>query len=167
MSECCKSGFRWNGTPTGTETTIASNKTYVSGTNKDVAIILIHDIFGWTLTNSRLLADHFATEANTTCFLPDFFNGEIVEPETMEDPEKRAKFDIESFVGRNGKPQRFPEMVAVAKAIREKGFKKIGAIGYCYGGWAVFQLGSKGAFYLNSFPLTSGTFHTFPSLLSY
>ena len=35
------------------------------------AILLVHDIFGWTFTNARLLADHFAKEADATVYLPD------------------------------------------------------------------------------------------------
>lgn len=62
------------------------------------------------------------------------------------DPEKSKSFDLKAFLHvRNPKEKRFPEMVACAKALKqEHGFKKVGAIGYCYGGWAVFQLGGKG-----------------------
>lgn len=35
------------------------------------AILIIHDIFGWTLPNIQLLADHYACEANATVYLPD------------------------------------------------------------------------------------------------
>jgi len=48
-----------------------------------------------------------------------------------------------AFMSRNGKDKRFPEMEALAKELKGK-FKKVGAIGYCYGGWAVLQLGAKG-----------------------
>ena len=48
MGECCKSGFLWNGTPTGKEITLGKNKAYVAGTNKDVAVLIVHDIFGNT-----------------------------------------------------------------------------------------------------------------------
>jgi hypothetical protein len=69
--ENCKSGFSWNGTPTGTETTIGKNKTYKTGTSKSAAILLVHDIFGWTFTNVRLLADHFAKEVDATVYMVD------------------------------------------------------------------------------------------------
>lgn len=36
-----------------------------------VAILIVHDIFGWTLPNARLLADHYAKEADATVYLPD------------------------------------------------------------------------------------------------
>lgn len=145
MSNCCKEGFKWQGTPTGTETTLAGNKTYVAGTkNTGVAILMVHDIFGWTLNNARLLADHYAQEAEATVYLPDFFGGEVVSEDTMTDPKKREAFGVMDFIGRNSKEIRFPEMKACAEALR-KDYKKIGAIGFCYGGWAVFQLGAKGA----------------------
>lgn len=73
MSDCCKSGFRWEGKPTGTETKLADRDAYVVGTNKDAAVLIIHDIFGWTLNNTRLLADHYASEAGVTVYVPDLY----------------------------------------------------------------------------------------------
>lgn len=50
-----------------------------------------------------------------------------------------------AFIGRHSKDIRFPEIETCAKSLKqEHGFKKLGAIGFCYGGWAVFQLGAKG-----------------------
>ncbi|KAJ9639107.1 hypothetical protein H2204_004015 [Knufia peltigerae] len=145
MGDCCKTGFRWTGNPEGKETKIAGLDTYVSGSNKDAAILIVHDIFGWTLTNLRVLADHYAKEADATVYLVDFFGGEIVPPENLEDPEKAKHFDVGAFLGRHDKDKRGPEIFAAAKALKnELGYKKVGAIGFCYGGWAVFQLGAKG-----------------------
>ena len=76
------------------------------------------------------------------------FGGEVVTPETMDDPNKREAFDLMAFIGRNSKEKRFPEISEFAKALKkEHGFKKVGAIGFCYGGWAVFQLGVKGVLF--------------------
>ncbi|KGQ02047.1 hypothetical protein PAAG_11225 [Paracoccidioides lutzii Pb01] len=44
----------------------------------------------------------------------------------------------------NSREIREPEIFACAKALRQKSYKKVGAIGFCYGGWAVFRLGAKG-----------------------
>lgn len=72
MSDCCIQGFEWQGTPTGRETTLAGNKAYLTGSdNSDVAIMVIHDLFGWTFPNLRLLADHYAREVNAAVYLPD------------------------------------------------------------------------------------------------
>jgi hypothetical protein len=71
MTSCCATGFRWEGTPKGSESKLANVKTYVTGTNKEAAVLIVHDIFGWTLNNTRCLADHYAEEANVTVYLPD------------------------------------------------------------------------------------------------
>lgn len=71
LSDCCVKGFNWGGTPVGQEAKLGETTTYVSGANKDVAIMLIHDAFGYTFTNARLLADHYAKEVDATVYLPD------------------------------------------------------------------------------------------------
>lgn len=76
VDKCCLTGFTWTGTPVGTIGTLADNKAYITGTIKHVAILVIHDIFGWEFPNTRLLADHFAREVGATVFVPDFFGGE-------------------------------------------------------------------------------------------
>jgi dienelactone hydrolase len=60
----------------------------------------------------------------------------------MDDPEKRKNFDIMAFIGRNGKDKRFPEISSNAKELKSK-YSKVGAIGFCYGAWAVLRLGAK------------------------
>jgi hypothetical protein len=71
MSDCCLKGFRWNGKPQGQETKLAEIDCYVTGTNSNTAIMLIHDVFGWTFLNTRILADHLAEEVNATVYVPD------------------------------------------------------------------------------------------------
>jgi dienelactone hydrolase len=48
---------------------------------------------------------------------------------------------VPAFITRNTKDIRRPEIHAVAKALRDK-YKGLGAVGYCFGGWAVFSLAS-------------------------
>jgi hypothetical protein len=69
--QCCLQGFEWEGTPTGKESTLAINKAYVTGSNPDVAIMVIADLFGWTFINERLLSDHYANEVDATVYMPD------------------------------------------------------------------------------------------------
>lgn len=71
IAECCRKGFEWSGIPTGREGTLAQNQAYITGTNKNAAVMVIHDIYGWTFPNIRLLADHFAEECNATVYVPD------------------------------------------------------------------------------------------------
>lgn len=74
------------------------------------------------------------------------FGGEALPVEALEagptGPDW-ASLDIPGFVGRNSKAIRTDEMFEFVKTLRSQ-YKRIGVIGFCYGGWAVFQLGAKG-----------------------
>lgn len=63
----------------------------------------------------------------------------MVDENVLDTPEKRAAFDIPAFIGRNNKDLRYPEIKAAAQALKSE-YPKVGAIGYCYGGWAIFRL---------------------------
>jgi dienelactone hydrolase len=80
MSICCVEGSEWSGTPSGRVEKLGNHDTYVVGSNKEVAILVIHDVFGWTFTNTRLLADHYALEVNATVYLPDLY---VIVPHTF------------------------------------------------------------------------------------
>ncbi|KAI3316884.1 dienelactone hydrolase [Xylariaceae sp. AK1471] len=143
FSSCCLKTFTWGGTPTGTEVKLANNNSYVTGTNKDAAVLFIHDLFGWKYNNVRLLADHYAREADVTVYVPDFFGGWVVDWEAAEQG-RFGEIDMAGVARDNAREIRAPEMEACAKALKsELGFKRLGAIGFCYGGWAVCHLGSK------------------------
>jgi dienelactone hydrolase len=51
--------------------TLSDNTAYVTGSNSEVAVLVIHDLFGWTFPNIRLLADAYAEEADATVYVPD------------------------------------------------------------------------------------------------
>ncbi|KAI4709705.1 hypothetical protein J4E89_005721 [Alternaria sp. Ai002NY15] len=139
---CCLKSFDWNGTPSGHEATIANNPTYVTGSNPNAAVLIAHDALGWRFGNTRLLADHFAKEANITVYIPDFFGGEVLDVGLLK-AGKFDKLDVEGFKKRNSREIREPEIFACAKELRANGFKKIGAVGYCWGGWAILRLATE------------------------
>lgn len=62
FSPCCLKSFAWDGKPTGEETTLSGNQTYIVGDNSRAAVLFVHDALGWKFGNARLLADHFARE---------------------------------------------------------------------------------------------------------
>ena len=138
---CCLTGFKWNGTPTGRVGKLASNDTYIAGNNNDAAILLIHDLLGWTFPNTRLIADHFATEIDATVYVPDFFDGEVVDFEAVC-AERFDEIDLPGMLARHGREAREGEILECTRALKEK-YKKVGAIGYCYGGWATFVIAAK------------------------
>ncbi|KAI1354452.1 dienelactone hydrolase [Xylaria sp. FL0043] len=140
---CCLKTFTWGGTPKGVETKLSNHHCYVTGQNTETAILLVHDLFGWKYPSVHLIADHFAREVNATVYVPDFFGGWVVDWQAVKD-ERWNEVDLDGVVRDQSREIRGPEMVACARAIKaELGFKRLGAIGYCYGGWAVCHLASK------------------------
>lgn len=71
MQDCCFRGFQWDGVPQGNEGKLADSEAYITGDNKQRAVLILHDALGWQLKNTRLLADHYAKEANATVYLPN------------------------------------------------------------------------------------------------
>ncbi|KAJ5658175.1 dienelactone hydrolase family protein [Penicillium longicatenatum] len=143
VQKCCIQGFAWSGTPSGQTSKLANNDVYITGNNPQTAILFITDLFGWTFPNIRLLADHFAREVDATVYVPDFFNGEVLDFDLIA-AEKFAELNLGAFIARNSREIREPEIFECARALKQDlGFKKVGAVGYCYGGWASFRLGAK------------------------
>ncbi|KAI9162808.1 dienelactone hydrolase [Paramyrothecium foliicola] len=141
VSSCCLKGFEWDGTPAGQVGKLANNDAYITGENPDAAVLFIHDLFGWTFKNIRLLADHYAREANVTVYVPDFFGGVILPVEPLLEGHLH-KIDLREFMVENSRDAREPEIFECAKALRRTS-KKVAAVGFCYGGWASFRLGAR------------------------
>ncbi|KAF2849029.1 dienelactone hydrolase family protein-like protein [Plenodomus tracheiphilus IPT5] len=139
--ENCKSGFKWDGTSIGKEGTLDNINTYITGDNRERAILIITDIFGWKLPNIRIIADHYAKEANATVYVPDLFEGEVVDPDALSNPEKAKNFDVMAFIGRHNKDIRWPQIKQHAQTLKSQ-YAKVGTIGFCYGGWAALRLGA-------------------------
>ncbi|KAF9766230.1 hypothetical protein IL306_001394 [Fusarium sp. DS 682] len=142
LSKCCLEGTLWDGEPVGEEKTYSGQQAYVSGNNPETAILLVHDAFGWTFRNTRLLADRYAKEANATVYMPDFYGGEVLPTDILMNLSQLHKLDMPGFMARNSKEVRGPELVNFAAALRSQ-YKRVGAVGFCWGGWAVFRLGAR------------------------
>lgn len=140
---CCITGFTWDGQPTGRTGQLGTNDAYITGDNPDVAIMVIPDLFGWKFPNIRLLADHYASEANATVYVPDFFGGDDIPWQPLINDNFAALADeLPAFLERNSREVREPELFECARVLRQT-YKKVGAAGFCYGGWACFRLGAK------------------------
>jgi len=77
--------------------------------------------------------------------------------EFISDPEKMKLFDLHGFLARNSKDIRRPEIFACAKILRSE-YQKVGAIGYCYGGWGCVELAAKGNDIVDCITLAHPTF---------
>jgi len=123
------------GTPYGKVETINGRATYVSAppkSNSKSCLVILHDGFGYELVNNRLLSDAFAQGIGCTLYLPDFFEGTAYEP---------GKYELEDFLKSNSKEVRWPQIKDYVTALKkEHGYEKVGAIGYCWGGWGTWKL---------------------------
>jgi dienelactone hydrolase len=136
MDDCCTRGFLWNGTPSGKEGRLADRDAYISGDSPDRAIMIMHDAFGWTLNNTRLLADIYAKRVGATVYLPDFYHGWAITDNdaTIKEDGNEVKiefkehFDSAKWFATNGPDVRLPEVVACGRELREK-YSFVGAVG--------------------------------------
>ncbi|KAI0483709.1 dienelactone hydrolase [Xylaria cf. heliscus] len=137
-AQCCTVGVRHAGEPTGAEIKVGKHDAYLATpdpakAHKDVAILYVPDVMGiWA--NSKLIADQFAANGYLTLIL-DLFNGDPVQ---VNPP---AGFDTFKWIekgtgGNNPHTKEYVDPVVVdgIKWLKnEKGVKKLGAVGYCFG----------------------------------
>lgn len=160
VSPCCFKAFEWDGRPTGKTAQLANINTYITGSNPSAAVLIIHDLFGWDFPNVRLLADHYAREAEVTVYVPDFFYGDSLDRDALLN-DRWAELDVAGFLERNGREQREADIFACARILKDR-HGKLGAAGFCYGGWAAFRLGAAS----HSPPLVDCITVAHPSLLT-
>uniref|UniRef100_A0A8C3LU29 Carboxymethylenebutenolidase homolog n=1 Tax=Chrysolophus pictus TaxID=9089 RepID=A0A8C3LU29_CHRPC len=132
----CDIGDRFDYGGRGQEVQVEHIKAYVSkpSTSTDKAVIVIHDIFGWELPNTRYIAD-MLTANGYTAILPDFFVGQ----EPWKPSNDWATFY--DWVKSRDAGKIDKEVDVVMKYLKEHcGAKNIGVIGFCWGGAAVQHL---------------------------
>ena len=161
---CCTGKvYQGDEIPQGEVSVVADIKCYFApkpeGTTliEDTLIILATDVFGYTLPNSRVLADKFTKETSALCVIPDMFNGSELPPSLMDSMEPLmipssffAKvsavgallYHMPGFMYRNPQSKCLEILQRVIKDFRvNKGIKKVAVIGYCWGGSLAIQLG--------------------------
>ena len=142
--------------PRGNVQTINNVKCYItssyqSNAQSDILFILATDVFGYTLSNSRILADMFSNELNTTCIVPDLFKGseppvtvmDTLAPLQQKDASTWSKlyaictllYYFPGFVIRNPKSKSINIIKKVIKEYRSnnKHISKVVLVGYCWG----------------------------------
>ncbi|KAF2819615.1 alpha/beta-hydrolase [Ophiobolus disseminans] len=134
MQKCCLAATLHEGTPTGTVHTINNIQIYIShpapsSPSSHPAIILLTDVYGYTFPNTRLIADAFASAGYMT-LVPDLFNGSEV---PWPPPES---FNLQTYIETT---MPGPESVdciveGVLGYLRGLGVKRVGGVGYCFGG---------------------------------
>ncbi|KAK9403635.1 carboxymethylenebutenolidase like [Crotalus adamanteus] len=100
----------------------------------DAAVIVIHDIFGWQLPNTRYIADLVASNGYIT-ICPDFFKGG--EPWKPSDDISQLGEWLKTRDPKNIDK----EIDVVLRYLKEECYvTRIGVIGFCWGGSAVHHL---------------------------
>ncbi|KAI0030257.1 dienelactone hydrolase endo-1,3,1,4-beta-D-glucanase [Vararia minispora EC-137] len=163
--ENCFKGSELPGTPTGTMVGDAYFAASPAGEaasedQKKTAVVLLTDVFGLPMKNCKILADILAQRLDVDVWVPDVFDGRpLAKVEELEPlmPDRagvaisflaRIRFfflalfrlhiiyAIRPAVG----AERAKKFITMLR--EEKGYEKVGAVGYCYGGILCVMLGS-------------------------
>lgn len=70
------------------------------------------------------------------------FGDEVLPVDVILDVTQWAKLDLPAFLDRNSKSTRTPQIIECAKILKSR-HQRLGAIGFCFGGWGVFRLAAK------------------------
>ncbi|KAJ3088309.1 hypothetical protein HK102_009051 [Quaeritorhiza haematococci] len=174
VHDCCVTGYAWTGTPKGKDGKLGGVDTYFTTPGSDdplvpsptitKAILIIHDVFGYTSPNTRLVADRLAEEGGFLVIIPDFFEGNGLansHPSMLQNFDKMltasstwqkitsgvsasAGLPAMAMLVRNYNDAKvLPVMDSVLQDLRDR-FKiessAVGTLGYCWGGRFVVKL---------------------------
>ncbi|KAJ5191046.1 uncharacterized protein N7498_010031 [Penicillium cinerascens] len=131
LSRCCTLGSLHDGEAKGeieNIDTISTYFAYPADRSTENAILILTDVIGHRFINTQLIADQFAA-AGYFVVMPDLFSGDAV---PLNRPEG---FSIMDWLKNHLPAQTEPIIDAVLKEMRENlGCKRIGGVGYCFGG---------------------------------
>lgn len=122
----------------GQEVQVEHIKAYLSKPPVDTgkAVIVIHDIFGWELPNTRYITD-MITGNGYIAILPDFFAGQGA---WNPADDFSTPFFAEWVKSRNARKIN-KEFDAVLRYLRQQcGAQRIGVVGFCWGGIGVHHV---------------------------
>ncbi|KAE9397997.1 dienelactone hydrolase endo-1,3,1,4-beta-D-glucanase [Gymnopus androsaceus JB14] len=141
MASCsdCKRGKILPGEPAGT---MVKDAYFAAGPegNTSRAVILLTDIYGLPLVNSKILADNISKQLSCDVWVPDLFNGKPpVKVGDLKVPKRVGEKSIALF--RNRISTAYPKVETFIKNLKdEKKYEKLGAVGYCFGGGLAVML---------------------------
>ncbi|KAJ7773106.1 alpha/beta-hydrolase [Mycena metata] len=96
------------------------------------AVLLLTDVFGLPSPDNlvrSIFADQWAAAGFQT-YAPDYLNGDAIP----------VGGNVTAWIVNHGEAQTTPPLLAVIKALKDRGVKQIAATGYCFGGLYVTRL---------------------------
>jgi len=165
LSDCCLTGSLHIGEPKGKEETIDGFQCYITGdpSNKAKSIFMIHDVWGWAIPNSRLLADEYASNGFYV-YLPNLVDSTIPEWMVKVAAPKNRELDNKSYLEkakdtflmgaeygpwliRHRESVTKPKIRQFISAIRrDPDTKKLFSVGFCWGARYSILFAVDGAF---------------------
>ncbi|KAI5779709.1 Alpha/Beta hydrolase protein [Geopyxis carbonaria] len=150
-STCCTSGYIQSSEDLqGIEQKVHDLDTYViPGEPSKGLVVIIPDIFGWNLPNTRRIADTVSRELKTTVYVPDFMFGDncshdylhlVADPDdlTWTDKLRRNYEKVTQFGGwivRHREAVSWPIVNSFFEALyKENPARQVFVMGYCWGG---------------------------------
>ncbi|CZT40714.1 related to dienelactone hydrolase family protein [Rhynchosporium secalis] len=141
ISSSCLKVFEWDGTPAVNIGKIANNDAYSTGDNPDVMFLFIHDLLSWNFPNLRLLANHYARETGATLFLSR--TSSAMNPSHLLPFSATTGISSMSRLSLRRTLARFVSLRSLRSLELRTKFKNVSAVGFCFGGWTLFNLGGK------------------------
>jgi len=115
----------------------AFDRVYVTGDKSETALIITYDIFGF-FSQTLQGADILAKTLGAQVFVPDFLGENVYKLENFPPKSEQEKKDLQNFFRTTANPSvTAVSLVEFANILKGEGFKKIGALGYCWGGKVV------------------------------
>ncbi|KAF4554864.1 Dienelactone hydrolase-like protein 1 [Elsinoe fawcettii] len=174
---CCATGSLHTGTPKGTVGKLHGLDAYITnpteGTQPKGVVVIIPDIFGWTLPNSRILADEYAEKG--PAFQPDMLISiEAVRKTGLSALLSRAYHFARllwhgvPFLVRNRASAVMPRITSFFSDLRDATptHLPIGAAGFCWGGMPVVKLCHDETKAKNGLSLVDAGFIAHPSFMT-
>ncbi|UJR24681.1 hypothetical protein I4U23_006054 [Adineta vaga] len=133
-SPCCVDpGAKQTHKALGHTEEIAGVKTYKTGEGKS-AIVICTDVFGNSFINVQKVADSFAQGAQVTVLIPDYFNGDPIDPDVPD------LWDVlPSWLEKHPPSDACASIAKFISSIKGH-YESIQVIGFCYGAKAVVHL---------------------------
>jgi len=123
----------------------AGLKTYFTGpTDTGRAIVIIFDIFGF-FPQTMQGADMMASSTNSLVIMPDFFKGKPMDLSVYPPKSDDDRKAIQNFTKTTGNSEeRLKELNIILEALKKDGAKKVGVMGFCWGGKIATLAGASG-----------------------